>query len=171
MNNNAIEEIQVMKLDTSGFDWNIYTGGKEAFEDGRIKVLFFDLLKKQLLLHGTKSSKIINFLLDNKYTIFNSIGGTDKDSVRFNLHNHKKEFNLLNIQKVIKNEDCSNSFPHIHGLAIHDSFLKNNNNLEMNWGSDITIITTFDIGFFLAFAVCIIVLVVMNLKDLFLSQF
>ena len=99
MNNNAIEEIQVMKLDTSGFDWNIYTGGKKAFEDGRIKVLFFDLLKKQLLLHGTKSSKIINFLLDNKYTIFNSIGGTDKDSVRFNLHNHKNEFNLLNIQR------------------------------------------------------------------------
>ena len=66
MNNNEIEEVQVMKLDTSGFDWNIYTGGKNAFEDGRIKVLFFDLLKKQLLLHGTKSSKIINFLLDNK---------------------------------------------------------------------------------------------------------
>ena len=77
-----------------------------------------------MLLHGTKSSKIINFLLDNKYTIFNSIGGTDKDSVRFNLHNHEKEFNLLNIQKVIKNEDCSKSFPHIHGLAIHDSLLK-----------------------------------------------
>ena len=89
MNNNEIEEVQVMKLDTSGFDWNIYTGGKEAFEDGMIKVLFFDLLKKQLLLHGTKSSKIINFLLDNNYTIFNSIGGTEKNSVEFSIHNRK----------------------------------------------------------------------------------
>lgn len=124
MNENAIEEVQVMKLDTSGFDWNIYTGGMKAFEVGKIKVLFFDLLKKQLLLHGTKPSKIINFLMDNKYTIFNSKGGTEKDSVGFSLNNHEKKFNLLNIQEVIKYEDCSNTFPHIHGLAIHDSFLK-----------------------------------------------
>ena len=62
--------------------------------------------------------------MDNKYTIFNSIGGTEKDSIEFSLHNHKKKFNLLNIQNVIKNEDCLKTFPHIHGLAIHDSFLK-----------------------------------------------
>ena len=37
----------------------------------------------------------------------------------------------------------------------------------MNWGSNITIITTFDIGFFPFFAVCIIVLVVMVLKGSF----
>ena len=124
MNDNEIEEVQVMKLDTSGFDWNIYTGGKKAFEVGKIKVLFFDLLKKQLLLHGTKPSKIINFLMDNKYTIFNSKGGTEKDSVRFSLNNQVKKFNLLNIQEVIKYEDCSKTLPHIHGLAIHNSFLK-----------------------------------------------
>jgi FkbM family methyltransferase len=124
MNDNVVEEVQVMKLDTSGFDWNIYTGGRKAFEAGKIKVLFFDILKNQLLLHGTKSSNIINFLMDNKYTIFNSIGGTENDSVEFSLREHKKKFNLLNIQNVIKNEDCLKTFPHIHGLAIHDSFLQ-----------------------------------------------
>lgn len=124
MNANSIKEVRVMKLDTSGFDWNIYTGGKNTFQNGRIKVLFFDLIKEQLFIHGTKSSKIIKFLVDNKYTLFYSIGGKEKNSIEFNLHNHTKEFNRLNIQKVIESESCKKSFPHIHGLAIHNSFLK-----------------------------------------------
>ena len=62
MNANSIKEVRVMKLDTSGFDWNIYTGGKNTFQNGRIKVLFFDLIKEQLFIHGTKSSKIIKIL-------------------------------------------------------------------------------------------------------------
>ena len=111
MNANSIKEVRVMKLDTSGFDWNIYTGGKNTFQNGRIKVLFFDLIKEQLFIHGTKSSKIIKFLVDNKYTLFYSIGGKEKNSIEFNLHNHTKEFNRLNIQKVIESESCKRVFP------------------------------------------------------------
>ena len=123
INENALKSVKVMKLDTSGYDWNIYCGGQKTFKGGLINVIFFDLLKEQLFLHGTKVSQIIKFLLDNGYYLYHSIGQKNEKKHIFNLGNQNRSYCPMDVKKMLERENCEKSYKHVHGMAVHSSYL------------------------------------------------
>ena len=125
VNENALRSVKVMKLDTSGYDWNIYCGGQNTFKSGLINVIFFDLLKEQLLLHETKVSQIIKFLLDNEYHLYHSIGQKNEKKDIFNIGNQNRSYSPMDVKKMVERENCEKSYKHVHGMAVHSSYLNN----------------------------------------------
>ena len=127
VNENALRSVKVMKLDTSGYDWNIYCGGQKTFKSGLINVIFFDLLKEQLLLHGTKISSVIKFLLDNEYHLYHSMGQNKEKRHIFNIGNQNRIYYPMNVKKMLEKENCVNSYKHVHGMAVHSSYFNDIN--------------------------------------------
>ena len=119
-----LDEVRVMKLDTSGNDWSIYKGGEEAFKHGKIQVLFFDLLKVQLKLHGTKTTQILSFLKNCGYELYDSLSASTSNKTKdtFSINNKHLSFSKLNIKELIDKDDNQDFLPHVSALAIHSTF-------------------------------------------------
>ena len=70
-----------------------------------INVIFFDLLKEQLLLHGTKISSVIKFLLDNEYHLYHSMGQNKEKRHIFNIGNQNRIYYPMNVKKMLEKEN------------------------------------------------------------------
>tara|TARA_Y100000591_G_scaffold154178_1_gene132692 strand:+ start:272 stop:664 length:393 start_codon:yes stop_codon:yes gene_type:complete len=88
-------KVDLMKIDTEGYELNVLKGCRRYFAEKRVKFLFIEVLNHNLYKNYSKE-KIHNFLIKNKYSLIKTFKSrlTFSEDRLYILNSLKQKFNV-----------------------------------------------------------------------------
>ncbi len=116
---NRIERVDLMKLDVEGFEFAALRGMQESLQQGIVKCLYFEFMKKWLARHGDPK-ELLNFLIDCGFELYFC---RSHDLNNSNLRISKQEIVVQSHPVTVAKVDLGNTPEHTDLLAVHRSTL------------------------------------------------
>ena len=66
---NAITQIDILKIDAQGFDFEVIKGAKESIFSNKVKLLYFEIIFSEMYKNVPRFSEIYDFLLDHDFVL------------------------------------------------------------------------------------------------------
>ena len=66
---NSIGQIDILKIDTQGFDYEVLKGAERMLRDGRVRLIYTEIIFSEMCRGIPRFDKVYAYLSDNQYKL------------------------------------------------------------------------------------------------------